>query len=104
MITSAQLEDLKQLEAAATPGPWTFVGHKEYDIARIVQLEVSAEEDLGNGWIDADDAAFIAAARTAVPLLIAEVERLQAESDATAELLSTHGCESLVKWPDFSAG
>ena len=81
-MTQAELDALKALADAATPGPWAtgdedgmiYVGN-EFDSDTVAYCGQSL-----------DDAAFIAAARAAVPALIAEVERLQvawsAEHDA----------------------
>lgn len=81
-MTAAELAALKALADAATPGPWeageynrvTADGRHilkcrdQYDGVRL------AIHDNANA-----DAAFIAAARDAVPELVAEVDRLRAE-------------------------
>lgn len=73
-----QWADLRALEAAATPGPW------EADVDG-VWVGAAPEDPLdGAPSIDIstlrheDDAAFIAAARNAVPDLLVEVDRLRA--------------------------
>ena len=102
-MTSEQLATLQALADAATPGPW----HKDptpgmpYDVGRVHQdgdwdetapclwLVATTNIRLGNtedapmaGDYRFDqtiaDAAFIAASRSAVPELIAEVRRLRA--------------------------
>jgi hypothetical protein len=66
-ITPAQLEEWKRLESAATEGPWKAeFGNLRYP-CQAEDAEIVA------------NAAFIAASRTALPALIAEVERLNAE-------------------------
>lgn len=76
-ITPEQMGEWKRLCEAATPGPWEA---KDYGS--------EAELVCGRGglyayWIDpmgdfrAEDARFIAASRTALPALLAEVERLE---------------------------
>ena len=74
MITAEQLEQWKALAEAATPGPWA-----------IVENTVQAGDSLFVGTIFSDDtpanADFIAAARTVVPALLAEVDQLRAELD-----------------------
>lgn len=76
MITQEQLEQWRALADAATPGPWEL---KNY--GKSVYLAGPAIEDIiGRIQFHAGaDAAFIAAARAAVPALLAEVERLTAE-------------------------
>lgn len=75
MITQDELTRLKALCARATPGPWevrgsTYVGNAEKMIAEIIFGRIGDPE-------------FIAAAREALPELIAETERLnEAHEDA----------------------
>jgi hypothetical protein len=78
---SLDLEPIKAREQVATPGPWELVG----------STEILAHSDTPEAIVLADtnfwarpatpqqraDAAFIAAARTDVPALIAEVEYLR---------------------------
>ena len=77
-MTDADLENLEALAAAATPGPWEATGPVEDPVDSIVDsdsgLVASTEESARPG----EDTAFIAAARDAVPALIAEVRRLRA--------------------------
>ena len=94
------LDDLARLEAAATPGPWT--------INRITGGDVEVHEiysDAGSGgWrvvsemgeIEPDsNAAFIAAARNALPALLADHARLVAE--LAAERDAHHAtCDALA--------
>lgn len=62
------MEDLKKLLAAATPGPWTH-----------------ASDKLAAGNIKApDNAALIVAAVNALPELLAEVRRLEADLQVIA--------------------
>lgn len=66
-MTPDRLAELKRLCEAATPGPW----------------EANMDQVWCDGWLADvhrdENAAFIAAARTALPGLIAEVERLTDE-------------------------
>lgn len=81
------LEKLKALEAAATPGPW--IGQREYDGSRTI-CQVRATETLlcvnrrdsgGPTWKKTEEnCALIAKARNALPELIAEIEHLRAEN------------------------
>ena len=84
-MTQQELDALKALAEAATPGPW--VCYYSLSVGATVQQKGKA------GWIfraqeraTREDMDFVAAARAAVPALLAEVERLQvawsAEHDA----------------------
>lgn len=91
------LDALKALDQAATPGPWTTPGPDTVgqwviydDEWTIAEARAYSHNDpmsnrpgaRGPGYIDPDaNAAFIAAARTAVPALIAEVDQLRVERD-----------------------
>lgn len=70
-MTGVDVEHTKALEAAATPGPWEIIGGNEYLTG--VDIGVGSPEGIGDA-----DAEFIAHARTAVPALVAAVERVQA--------------------------
>ena len=86
-ITPAQLAAWKELEQAATKGPWTHFNDRSEPTGRVHRLILERTGRLfvslvcmmseGPGDHEAD-AAFIAASRQALPALIAEVERLQA--------------------------
>jgi len=93
MITDEQLKEWRALADAATAGPWDY--NASFDGWRtIVYFEDTGEIDDGDKimrqagriartYVDGDklnpgNAAFIAAAREAVPALIDEVERLRA--------------------------
>lgn len=93
-MTSDEIKRLRELANAATPGPWTHEqtltpsGEVHCDIVRTPGAATLAFDGYGG---DADfyehDAAFIAAARTALPALLdrceaaeAEVERWQRET------------------------
>ena len=90
-MSGIDIAQLRALEAAATPGPWKHDLDK--DGRRSQRIESADVVRMDNGAVVASlhitawkqggrnaspDAAFIAAARTAVPALLAEVERLQA--------------------------
>lgn len=84
-MTDAELGELQSLADAATPGPWEWI-HKsncepeygslrEPNGERIIDLRCNECDD---SFVDlAENRAFIAASRTAVPRLIAEVRRLR---------------------------
>lgn len=73
MISDEQAAEWRELADAATEGPWDtdrlFIAHNHA----------------------AEDAAFIAAARTAVPALLAERERLTAEAERHKDFLFARG-------------
>lgn len=84
--TQQQRQEWRELEAAATPGEWEIKSHgsaglaittgkyeRVFTVARIFE------------W---DNAAFIAAARAAVPALLADVDALTQERDALAAEVS----------------
>ena len=98
-IDQAKLDRLKAFSVSATPGPWVFQpqagkpGHgflaqvfKGYgDEGSIVSVE--ATEDEGEATANA---AFICAAREAIPALIGEIERLTRERDEQCALVAKY--------------
>lgn len=90
MISEKQLVEWERLANEATDGPWVY-GENNCDV-----YDVYSEHDPED--VDAvcsdmlfpnskNDAAFIAAAREAVPRLIAEVRRLQDRCDTLEDML-----------------
>jgi hypothetical protein len=86
-------DELKAIEArvdAAAPGPW------EATLSQTTEIDISGPaidyryQDDGTrvSYVSEVDAEFIAAARTDVPALVAEVRRLRRHSEALYELLS----------------
>lgn len=73
MMTKEQLDEIRARADAATPGPW--INDDDLSITGANGTDVCIWWDL----VSADDAEFIAAARTDVPALLAEIERLRAE-------------------------
>lgn len=79
MTVQPTRDQLRALADAATPGPWE-ADHSEEDNSSI--------KEQGREWWDGlafagrpDDAAFIAAARTAVPALLDALTRAEAQSE-----------------------
>lgn len=80
------LDPIKAREAAATPGPW---GESPKQPDAVISLAPGAtrrgtfDYDYGGAFIGESmlraDRAFVCAARTDVPALLAEVERLRAQ-------------------------
>lgn len=88
------LDALHALCDRATPGPWRFD-----DCDRMVRNELAivvCDVDCGSQEADAADGSFIAAARDALPKLIAEVRRLRLSLQQ--ELAELRGCD-----PSFGA-
>lgn len=95
MITPEQLEEWKRLAYEASIGPWIVeAGNYSGNDWLIGSIYLGTGNDMKNysvhittdhvhasqvGGGAAEDAAFIAASREAVPALIAEVDRLNAE-------------------------
>jgi hypothetical protein len=81
MIDEKQLAEWEALANAASPGPWTTNGKvvRQYsDETSKVIAYINSEDD--HPW--GDDALLVAAARTAMPELIAEVRRLRLANSA----------------------
>ncbi len=78
MIDDQTLNEWKRLAEAATPGPWQAKNYGSDGVDAWLHLSptVAIGSDHAH-WLT--DATFIAAARVAVPALLAEVERLRAE-------------------------
>ncbi|WP_282790859.1 hypothetical protein [Streptomyces sp. CC224B] len=82
-LTSEQLDQIEARATAATPGPWCTDSWEIYQGAEY-QPGVSpwiGETCRGTSSLrqDCADAVFVAAARTDVPALLAEVRRLRAQ-------------------------
>lgn len=83
-MTHDELQAIKARAEAATPGPW------EATLSQTVQIDISGpslgqryeDDGLRVSYVSESDATFIAHARTDVPALVAEVERLQVLVDA----------------------
>ena len=77
-MSTEDIAALKELCEKATPGPWEVVkdADKGFDVWQVEGTYV-AVGTIGGAVEDEPDAEFIAAARSAVPALKAEVERLR---------------------------
>lgn len=69
MITNEQLAEIREYVAKATAGPWEAPQQRPIE-----------EQSIYGAW-KKEDADFITNARTDLPLLVAEVERLRQEND-----------------------
>ena len=80
-MTASELNRLRDLAQAATPGPWRVEarGHAAQEVARVNNLEVAPPDSVELAHC-ATDAAYIAAVSPDVVLaLLSEVERLRAQ-------------------------
>lgn len=84
-MTEQELDALKALADAATPGPWARDAHYVFrDVNEATGVLAATQSNAaGNA-----DAAFIAASRAAVSALIAEVERLREELEDYADAIA----------------
>ncbi|MEV6112975.1 hypothetical protein AB0L59_10705 [Streptomyces sp. NPDC052109] len=107
-LTEEELDELDELAAAATPGPWFVRALDDADAMNLVAVSTVPDSGLGERWpgfdhgeivaatlvqqpryVDAADerwdenAHFIAAARESVPRLVAEIRRLRRQLEAT---------------------
>lgn len=89
-MTESELQELEALAKSATPGPWERVfGDGEHFVASPTNGEdnpVMSNTDFYPAAVTAEDQAFCAAARSAVPALVAEVRRLRAVEEASKAL------------------
>jgi hypothetical protein len=85
MSTAEQRQEWARLAEAATPGEWEIRNHGSAGSA-IVTGEYERVFTVAR-MFEHENAAFIAASRTAVPALLADVDRLTAERDAAYRLL-----------------
>ena len=85
-VAALRAQEWRELAEAATPGPWSPVtrisglGVETFDSLRVCHVGESTDEYM-------HDATFIAASRTAVPALLAEVDALAAQRDNAYRLL-----------------
>lgn len=87
--TAEERQKLREMEAAATPGPWTVYGGANTEepysaLFSITELDKRLErDDLGEDYEIGDeaqpDAALIATTRNALPALLADLEEALAE-------------------------
>ena len=108
-MTQQELDALKALADAATPGPWLPSHNVDAPSDGNWEPDNPEREGRGEGptltglyrdvkaWAEAD-AAFIAAAREAVPALLAEVQRLRVENERfhAAAMEKTKECARLL--------
>ncbi len=109
MLTEEELAAMEARCAAATPGPWTAEWRHGFGVglhpaAAHIQSPsgaVVSDGNYGEGgyvWGEANSA-FIAAARTDLPLVLAEVRQLREVRDAARALLAITAPGSSINWP-----
>lgn len=84
MVTEEQLAEWERLTEAATEGPWDVMTREQWEEGFPFCADGTNPYTFPVD-IDAPDAAFIAAAREAVPALVAEVRRLRALLEDAAD-------------------
>lgn len=93
MTAPLDLDALKKLCNCASPAPWEARG-----AGLVMPIEIGADP---NTVLTSANVAFMAAARTALPALIAEVERLRAVVAAVAasvdDRIATNAAVTLVR-------
>jgi hypothetical protein len=84
-VTDTELSEYEALAAAATPGPWRaerdHLGHWRITWPHSQNSSILRKQKVFSD----EDVAFIAAAREAVPALVAEVRRLREALDVASE-------------------
>ncbi len=86
-MTDERLAELERLAYKATPGPWwpRWGGEPGYIYSSgLDRVIAELPEERSDMWTH-ENSEFIAAARTAIPELIAEVRRLKALEDAALD-------------------
>lgn len=82
---TALIAEAKRLDGLATEGPW-----EAYDNDNYTQVQTYVDEDMlcvmGDTDARKEDAEFIAHSRTALPALVAEVERLRRCLDQAVDI------------------
>ena len=112
------LDELERLCAAASPGPWICrKGDRDVTTGQYSDVEDAVYDGYGIGPLDtepdeywtwerwANDGPFIAAARTAIPALVAEIAALRAEverlraalDDIVVTVTSRVGCSNSMR-------
>lgn len=99
-MTPAELAAIRERAEAATPGPWTERRNDDEDNDFLYSIDGAdgqpiVKADCGVYPPDKEDATFIAAARSDVPALLDEVERLErdlrrAPRDFVADYIAKH--------------
>jgi hypothetical protein len=108
-LTPDDLARIEELAEKATPGPWEIDAIESGEHGLFIEEE-STELGVGGrqvaGWLTAPNAEFIAAARTAVPALVAGVRsrderitELEAQLAESTTLAGATTCGQINAWP-----
>jgi hypothetical protein len=99
-VTKSEREKLRELEASAMPGPWTVEGECDGCIDGITAGgRWVIQSDAGIYGPDVATAAFIVAARTAIPQLLDENDALRAALLDVCDRVDD--CrECMIRYPD----
>lgn len=88
MSTQQQRQEWRELAAAAAPGEWIYDKLQWQCVVSAPNQVIASMHPYSNVGDDEPNAAFIAAARVAVPALLADVDALTQERDAYARNLA----------------
>lgn len=102
-MDAKQLAEIKAREQAATPGPWSVDTNEPFSrqingvFADEQKRYVFYHDPDDDNTVSKNDAAFIAKARTDIPALVAEVERLKKENTSQVEYINELA-DSIDNW------
>jgi hypothetical protein len=100
VLRDEELAAIKKRVEAATPGPWAATGEYFCLAAPDATHVVCFGHDYDDyGDVKGPDAEFIAHARTDVPALLAEVERLRAELANLVGAIAQEAERIIAKYP-----
>lgn len=102
-MTDERLAELERLANAATPGPWfpRWGGEPGYVYSQSAERVIAMLADEQNDGLPRPNSQLIAAARTAVPELIAEVRRLRAAIESEAARRAYAAGLGASEWESF---
>lgn len=96
VLTSSDLSAIAERAEKATPGPWEAISVGGIQSDYGVQREGTKGDPIVGGWLWREEAEFIAAARTDVPALLEEVQRLREGIQSVITLWSVEDREAHV--------
>lgn len=92
-LTAAEITELRELEAKATPGPWISEPCHKGESCWCRTIGVVGDEDnyvAPSGCLGTDDAALIVSMRNALPRLLSRIEALEWLVEVYAMLRDKH--------------
>lgn len=96
-MTPERLKEIVMMDSSATPGPWSRVDNENQHwglrrvhgpAVRVGGFTIATDLTIEEGWQIESDCNFIAAARTAVPDLLAHVAALTARAEVAETALN----------------